>query len=254
MVAFVHGRRSALDHTLQLRLPEDVNRLERTDYFREASVWPEALELSATFAALDPWSNLVRQTYGYEIHRFEATQNDEVVGILVLTYVRHPIFGNYFTTSPFGSYGGFAYLSTEARDALLKRARLLTNELGVEYAVLRFVDDGSTPPTPWQQHPIYYTYRMDLPTIRELWESFNSQYRNHIRKSLKKGFSVKFGHLDLLDDVYEDLARSMHELGSPYHGKAYLRLMAKSLGDALEFAVVTDRRGIGGRGRFYFSR
>jgi FemAB-related protein (PEP-CTERM system-associated) len=220
----------------------------------EAAAWPEALELSATFTALDPWSNLVQQTYGYEIYRFEATRNDKVVGILVLTHVRHPIFGNYLTTSPFGSYGGFAYLSTEARDALSEQARLLAYELGVEYAVLRFVDDGSTPPTPWQQHPIYCTYMMDLPTrAEELWESFNSQYRNHIRKSLKKGFSIKFGHLDLLDDVYEGLARSMHELGSPYHGKAYLRRMAEALGHALEFAVVHGPSGeLVGAGVFIF--
>ncbi len=69
--------------------------------------------------------HLVQQTYGYEIHRFEAIQNDEVKGILVLTHVHHPIFGNYLTTSPFGSYGGFAYLSAEARDALLEEARRL---------------------------------------------------------------------------------------------------------------------------------
>ena len=79
----------------------------------EAASWPEALEVSATFTALDPWSNLVQKIYGYEIHRLEAVQNDEVVGILVLTHVRHPIFGNYLTTSPFGSYGGFAYVSLE---------------------------------------------------------------------------------------------------------------------------------------------
>jgi len=218
----------------------------------EAAAWPEALEASATFTALDPWSNLVQKIYGYEIYRFEAVQNDEVVGILVLTHVRHPIFGNYLTTSPFGSYGGFAYLSAEVRDALLEQARLLTNELSVEYVNLRFVDDGSTPPAPWQQHPIYSTYLMDLPThAEELWGRLGSQYRNHIRQSLKKNLGIKFGHLDLLDDTYEGLARSMHELGSPYHSKEYLRLMAKSLGNALEFAVVRGPQGeLAGAGVF----
>ncbi len=218
----------------------------------EAAVWPKALEAAATFTALDPWSDLVKQTYGFDIYRLEAVQNDEVVGILVFTHVRHAIFGNYLTTSPFGSYGGFAYLSAEARDALLDEARRLTDETGVEYAVLRFLDDGSTPPSPWQQHPIYSTYLMDLPIHSdELWDSFGSQYRNHIRKSLKKGFSITFGHLDLLDDVYEGLARSMHELGSPYHGKGYLQRMAELLGDALEFAVVRGPQGeLAGAGVF----
>ncbi len=136
-----------------------------------------------------------------------------------------------------------------------KRRVVLVNEVGVEYAVLRFVDDGSTPPAPWQQHPIYSTYLMDLPGhAEELWDSLGSQYRNHIRKSLKKGFSIKFGHLDLLDDAYEGLARSMHELGSPYHSKMYLRRMAKLLGNALEFAVARGPQGeLAGAGVFISS-
>ncbi len=81
--------------------------------------------------------------------------------------------------------------------------------------------------------------------------TYSSDHRNHIRKSLRKGFSIKFGHLDLLDHAYEALARSMHELGSPYHNKAYLRMMAESLGDALEFAVVYGPQGeLAGAGAF----
>ncbi len=218
----------------------------------ETATWPEALQSAATFTALDPWSNLVRQTYGFEIYRLEAVQNGEVVGILVFTHVRHPIFGNYLTTSPFGSFGGFAYSSLEARDVLLDEARALANETEVDYAVLRFVDDGNMPPAPWQQHPIYSTYLMEIPVhTEELWDSFGSQYRNHIRKSLKKGFSITFGHLDLLDDVYEGLARSMHELGSPYHSKEYLQRMGKLLGNTVEFAVVRGPQGeLAGAGVF----
>jgi lipid II:glycine glycyltransferase (peptidoglycan interpeptide bridge formation enzyme) len=67
-----------------------------------------------------------------------------------------------------------------------------------------------------------------------LWATFGSQHRKHTRQALRKGFQIRFGHLDLLDDTYEALARSMHELGSPYHSKQYLRDMATLLGDDLE--------------------
>ncbi len=87
----------------------------------------------------------------------------------------------------------------------------------------------------------------------DLLKKFSSDHRNHIRKSLKKVFQIRFGHLDLLDDAYEAIAKSMHELGSPYHAKNYLRKMAESLGDALEFAVIYDSRGkIAGGGVFIF--
>jgi hypothetical protein len=36
----------------------------------------------------------------------------------------------------------------------------------------------------------------------------------------------------------------MHELGSPYHSKKYLRRMAVLLGDKLEFVVMKDAKGI----------
>lgn len=210
----------------------------------QPAAWDEALASSVTFTALDPWSQLVRQTYGYEIHRFEAVQDGKVTGILVLTHVRHPIFGNYLATSPFGSYGGFAFATDEARNALLDTARQLSDELRVDYCVLRFLDDDSTPPAPWVQNPIYSTYFIDLPSDSdELWSRFGSQHRKHTRQALRKGFQIRFGNLELLDEAYEVLARSMHELGSPYHSKEYLRTMAELLGADLEFALVHDAEG-----------
>ncbi|MFN8388634.1 MAG: hypothetical protein U0X92_19745, partial [Anaerolineales bacterium] len=61
---------------------------------------PESLSFAATFTALDSWTQLVKEIYGYETYRFEAMRNNEVTGILALTHVHHPIFGNYLATSP----------------------------------------------------------------------------------------------------------------------------------------------------------
>ncbi|MBK9923891.1 MAG: GNAT family N-acetyltransferase [Anaerolineales bacterium] len=217
-----------------------VRTLERM----QTSAWSEALASSATFTALDAWSDLVEETYGYSIHRFEAVQGDNVQGLLVLTHVRHPILGKYLSTSPFGSYGGFAYTSIEARDALMNEARKLSDELGVEYCVLRFQSDEEAP-APWLQHPIYSTYLINLPSNPEdLWKRFVSKDRWKMKQALTKGFQIQFGQLDLLDDTYKVMSQSMHELGSPYHSKAYLRRMAEKLGDQLEFAIVRDEKGV----------
>lgn len=202
---------------------------------------PEFLLSTATFTALDSWTRLVKEIYGYETYRFEAVQDNEATGILALTHVRHPVFGNYLATSPFGSFGGFAFSSLEARDELLKKAQRLAGELKVEYAVVRFMDEGNTPPPPWMQNPIYSTYLIDLPSNPEdLMKDFGHQHRKHTRQSLRKGFKVQFGHLEFLDETYEALARSMHELGSPYHSKKYLWTMASLLDDNLEFVVIKD--------------
>ncbi len=202
---------------------------------------PQALVNAATFNSLDSWSQLVQQIYGYNVYRFEAIDEKETVGILALAHVHHPIFGNYLATSPFGSFGGFAFSSVEARDALLKEAQNLATELKVEYAVLRFMDDDNAPPSPWIHNPIYSTYLIDLPSNPEdLMKEFGHQHRKHTRQSLRKGFKVQFGHFELLDETYETLSKSMHELGSPYHSKNYLKTMANLLGENLEFAVIKD--------------
>ena len=218
----------------------------------EPAIWPNALARSGGFIGLDSWMKFVEKVYGFPIYRFIAQTDDTTSGLLALVHVKHPIFGDYLTTAPFGSYGGFAFASVESRDALLDQARALATELEVEYVNVRFEAGRMDPPDGWTQHPVYATYRLDLPSDPEvLLAGFGSDHRNHIRKSLRKGFDIKFGHLDLLDDAYEGLARSMHELGSPYHGKDYLRSMAESLGTTFEFAVLYNMHGdLAGAGVF----
>ena len=209
----------------------------------ESAVLSDALARSAGFVGLDPWMAFVRKVYKFPVYRIISETRDQPNGWLALVHVQHSIFGNYLTTAPFGSYGGFAYTSTTVRDILLEKAQTLANDLGVEYVNVRFEAGVEIPPAGWVQHPIYSAYYVELASEPEqLLSKFGSDHRNHIRKSLKKSFSIRFGHLDLLEDVYEALAQSMHELGSPYHAKNYLRCMAESLGDKLEFAVVYGTR------------
>jgi FemAB-related protein (PEP-CTERM system-associated) len=221
----------------------------------EPANWPPSLTGPATFTALDSWTQVVWRSYRYPVYRFETEIESQVTGLLALTHIKHPIFGNYLATSPFGSYGGFAFSSPAARDLLLAEARLLAAEVGAEYVNIRW--SGSDPagepaPNGWVQQPIYATYRLDLdPDPETLLPSFSSDHRNHIHKSQKKGFIIKFGHLELLTDAYEALSRSMHELGSPYHSKTYLQALAESLGDTLEFAVLYTPDGkLAGAGVF----
>ena len=214
----------------------------------EPTNWPEDLVHPGTFTVRDAWTGISKAIYGFPVHRLETEQESGVNGILSLVEVKHPLLGHYLATAPFGSYGGFAFSSPEARDALLEAARQLGGEVGAEYVNVRFdatfgadLETGAadTPPEGWVQDPIYSTYLLDLtPELETLLASYSSDHRNHVRKSLKRGFAARFGHLELLDDAYEGLARAMHELGSPYHSKAYLRKMAEAFGEALEFVVI----------------
>lgn len=220
----------------------------------EGIILPEWLVHSAGFVGLDSWMAFVHKVYDFPVYRLVAQTNSEIIGWLAFVRIKHPVFGDYLTTAPFGSYGGFAYSSIVSRDALLEKVQALSNDLGVEYVNVRFDAGEETPPQGWIQNPIYATYRAELvPVPDQLISMYSSDHRNHIRKSLKKGFSIKFGHLSLLDNAYEGLARSMHELGSPYHNRGYLRAMAEALGEILEFAVIYNANGeLAGAGVFIF--
>lgn len=213
-----------------------------------------SFEKKLSFAGLDSWLDLVHEMYGYKTHRYAVMENSQPLAALGLVEIKHPVFGHYLATAPFGSYGGLAFETPEARDLLLDAARRLAEDIKAEYISIRFDEGASTPPDNWSQSPNYFTYLIDLPSNPdELLKTFSSDHRNHVRKSLKKGFNIRFGHLDLLDDIYEALAKSMHELGSPYHSKNYLRKMAELLGDTLEFAVLYNAQGkISGGGVFIY--
>ncbi|MBE7436676.1 MAG: GNAT family N-acetyltransferase [Anaerolineales bacterium] len=214
----------------------NIQRVDSLDY--------PTLDSKLSYIGIDSWMNFIGDMYGHAVHRFAVIDGNQPLGALSLLEVRHPVFGHYLATAPFGSYGGFAYENIQARDLLLDKTRRLAKELKAEYVSLRFDDTASPPPEGWSEHPVYFTYLIHLPaSTDELMKRFSSDHRNHIRKSLKKGFSFRLGRLDLLDDTYEAISRSMHELGSPYHSKNYLRRMAERLGDALQFAVTYDARG-----------
>ncbi len=86
---------------------------------------PESLLPSIGFVGLDSWMFFTKKVYGFPVYRIVSQVDDSVNGWLALVHVKHPIFGNYLATSPFGSYGGFGYANLEARDALLKKAQEL---------------------------------------------------------------------------------------------------------------------------------
>ncbi len=202
------------------------------------------LERKLSFSGLDSWTDFARAMYGYEIYRYTAADDSLPMGAVSLVEVKHPVFGHYLVTAPFGSYGGFAFESQAARDLLLDEVSRLAEKLMVEYVAVRFDEGESAPPDNWIQQPSYFTYLVDLtPGPEALLKTFSSDHRNHVRKSTKKGFTVRFGHLELLDDIYEALTRSMRELGSPYHAKTYLQKMAELLGNTLEFVVMYDPQG-----------
>lgn len=210
----------------------------------ETSRLPDHLVLKAGFCGGDSWADFVTRSSNLPVYRLVAEADGIQRGLVSLAHVKHPVFGQYLTTAPFASYGGYAAEDSAVRDELLKEATRLAETLGVDYTLVRHEDGCEEPPAGWIQVPSYETYRIDLPgDVRDLLPLFSSDHRNHIRKSQRKGFSVQFGHQELLQEAYEVIARCMHELGSPYHKLDYLKWMLDCLGENVELVVVRDQEG-----------
>lgn len=206
----------------------------------DMSMLSSTLQQDITFTGLDPWLSFISQVYSYETVRF-TVGSQRTTGVLSMAQIAHPLFGKYLLSAPFGSYGGFAFETVQDRNNLLLQAEQFVRDRKLDYALVRFKECEGAPPETWKQQALYRTYITDISVGEDaLMRSFSSNHRNHIRKSAKRGFTIRFGGLEILDDAYEGLSLGMHELGSPWHGKNYIRAMAVSLGESLRFAVVYD--------------
>src|SRR3989338_550913 len=195
---------------------------------------------TTTVTDVKTWRWVVQETYGMRSFFLAATEGDRFVGSLGLFEVRHPVFGHYLTTAPFGNDGGLHFDSDEARESLLEEARGGADKLNADYLLLRtrgFALDG------FEVDRHYQTAVIDLSKgAKKVWEAtLPSKTRNQIRRGMKEGFSVEAGH-GQRDSFYDILHRCMRDLGSPAPGIRFYESVIKNLGDCAEFFVVRDGR------------
>src|SRR5262249_17995427 len=69
------------------------------------------------------WRRVLHDAYGLKAHFLAAVRDDRICGTLGLFEIRHPIFGHYLTTAPYGNDGGLHADHDEARDALVAHAQ-----------------------------------------------------------------------------------------------------------------------------------
>jgi FemAB-related protein (PEP-CTERM system-associated) len=214
---------------------------------------PDRLLALGGYTLLPQWALLIEKNYQYRSYRVASSQNEQITGVLVLTHIKHPVFGNYLVTAPYSSYGGVALPDTAMATEILDGAGELANRLKAEYVNIRFHDESGSLKAigHWHNEPNYVTFKIDLAKdLDAIMMRYGSNHRNHIRKSLKKDLTILFGSTDLLDDAYEGLAKSMHELGSPYHQKSYLASMIEELGENVLLSVIYKNEKIAGAGVF----
>jgi len=187
---------------------------------------------------LPAWRRVVRDAYGITSRVLVARDGENIAGALTLFEIRHPAFGRYLTTAPFGNDGGLHADDAAARAVLLAEARALADARGVDYLVVRTRDatlEG------FAADAQYRSAVIDLRGGSEaVWEQrLPAKTRNQVRRGMKEGFSIASGP-DQLGAFFDVFHAHMRDLGSPAHSRHFYEAIVEHLGDCAEFLVLRD--------------
>lgn len=211
------------------------------DSENQSADWDEYV-LSKTSVVTDLWAwrHVLREAYGISSCFLAAKSEQGVQGTLGLYEIRHPIFGHYLVTAPFGNDGGFHFDTLAAKSGLLQAARDLADRLNVSYLLIRTRDvDLTDCDFVVSRHNC--TAIIDLqPGPDSIWrDRLRKKTRSAIRRSKKEPFTVSFG-LHNQKAFFNVFHKHMRDLGSPAHSPKFYDAIARHFNQAAEFGVVND--------------
>lgn len=195
----------------------------------------------ATLYHLSGWRRVIRETYGHQAYYLMAKNSDNgaVTGVLPLIRLKHFVFGNCLLSMPFFDMGGVLADTEEIEQLLLQKAVTLGRKLGVNNIELRH----TTPRLIVLKNSTVKSHKvrmvMELPESSDaLMKSFNSKFRNKIKKPMRAGLECRLGGLELLRDFYHVFAINMRDLGSPVHSKRFIENVLKEFPEKAKIGIV----------------
>lgn len=205
---------------------------------RKADLAREARAIEAFVAAhpgAEPfhrpaWSVGVERGTGQRSHYLVASRGEATAGVLPLSEVRSPFFGNALVSAGFGVGGGILTGDEAAREALAGAAWKLATELGCPSVELR----GGDVPAGWTRFEgTYSSFARDLPgTDEAILNAIPRKQRAEVRRARGFGFEVRVGCDSRdLDDHYRVYSESVRNLGTPVFPRALFCEMLEVFGE-----------------------
>jgi FemAB-related protein (PEP-CTERM system-associated) len=178
------------------------------------------------------WTRAVDKGCGARAHYLLAQDGSgEVRGLLPLSEVRSPLFGNSMVSTGFGVGGGILAEDAETSQALADAAWTLAEEKGCSGLELR---GGALPEGPWRLNgDVYANFSADLPQGDEaILLSIKKRARAEVRRA--QGFGLTFSEgtgPSELDAHYRCYSASVRNLGTPVFPRALFAAMAEEFGE-----------------------
>jgi FemAB-related protein (PEP-CTERM system-associated) len=185
---------------------------------------------------LTGWSLGVERGCGQPSHYLVAENADgSLAGVLPLTEVRSPLFGNALVSSGFAVDGGVLAHDEASCIALVAAAWALAERRGVATLELR---GGPVPDHGWhidEETYVGFTRPLAADDEAEL-KAIPRKQRAEVRKALAAELTIDVGRD--LDAHYAVYSESVRNLGTPVFPRALFREVLAALGDAADILTI----------------
>lgn len=208
-------------------------------YSGNPKLWDDYVDThpAGTLYHRQDWRKMIEQTFGFECPYLAAFSGSDIVGVLPLTVVKSCIFGTHVTSCAFADYGGVCANDLASANILVDEAINIEAKANAKSLELRHVLPVNISKFKANQNKVLSVLK--LPDSEEaLWKFFNAKLRNQIRKSMKSGMSVRWGHEELLPDFYSIFLRNMRDLGTPALGINFFQHIVRFHGKAADVLVL----------------
>jgi FemAB-related protein (PEP-CTERM system-associated) len=200
------------------------------------------------------WSRAVERGCGARSHYLVLeSPSGDLRGLLPLSEIRSPFFGNSMVSTGFGIGGGILADDSEAVDRLGEAGWALAQERGCAEMELR---GGGTPSGRWKPiEGVYATFAGELPSGDEaILLSIRRRQRALVRRAGEVGYEFRVGNgPDDLESHYQAYSVSMRNHGTPMFPRGLFRAMAAEFGaDAEIVTALKDGKAACSVFSFYF--
>src|SRR5439155_10298790 len=169
------------------------------------------------------WLLVLQKGLKHTPYCFEATNGDQVCGLLPLAYIRSLLFGRFLVGLPYLNYGGVLADDDSCARQLLDQAAQLADKLNVRYLEVRH--ERQIPhPLVSQSSSHKVNMWLALPATKEqLRKQLTFRVRNRVCKGERSDLTVHWGGHELLPEFYQVFSEHMRDLGTPVYGRALFR-------------------------------
>ncbi|WP_207060978.1 FemAB family XrtA/PEP-CTERM system-associated protein [Motiliproteus sp. SC1-56] len=203
----------------------------------------------ATFFHLSGWLRAIEKTTSHRSYALYAEKNGKLTGVLPLVHTKSLLFGNALVSTPFCVYGGVVADDPESKEALLKRAQEVAEQIGVDYLELRHREPQTAG---WPAKNLHATFRRQLDDDDEAnLKAMKRKQRAVIRQAIRNGHETL--KADDINDFFTIYSTSVRNLGTPVFSRHFFEALRAEFPEATEVVTVLhDNRPVSALMSFYF--